>query len=681
MAGAGNCAGFFSRHPGFQASSPTHPLTYCSYSHFTSCAAPAQFLLAEIFQNTYLFKTFSICGFGIFGGLMKLPSIRQLVDHSSNTFSRFPFALTSAVIGTGAWIILFDQSASESSVFLENLAAVGLLGISVFTAITLLCEKLRIPQRQTLLANVAGTGALIIYFLTLPQEIFNSPYSHVIRYILLGAGFHFLIAVGPFFRKGQINGFWQFNKSLFLRFLTAFLYSSVLYCGLAAALLAVDQLFDVNIDGDTYGQLWVFIAGIFNTWFFLSGVPDNLDGLEAETAYPKGLKVFTQYILIPLVFLYLVILYAYEIKIIAEWNWPKGWVGYLVLIFSILGILSLLLVHPIKDRIENAWIRFTSKYLYVALIPLVVLLLLAIWRRISEYGLTERRYFVVVLALWLGAMIVYFLISKTKSIKIIPATLCTIAFLIAFGPWGAMGLSEFNQIGHLSEVLTRTAILQNGKIRKATGEIAFEDQRRVSSIVRYLDETHGLSTLQDWFEVNLDTVGTPADVYRSTLRYGRPQAVVSLMGLQYVDEWQTAVSTSVAYQSTPDSLIDIRGFSYAIRDIPLSSWDTTRTIAAPGVQGKLEFRPSAMTVGLTISNGKSAEFSFDLKPILSELEHEHGTLAYVQNIPASRMSLELSNGAFRAKMAFRSITATKQGDSYRGNHIQGDLYIGLENRR
>ncbi len=612
---------------------------------------------------------------------MPLPSISQLVEHSTKTFSRFPFALTSAVIGTGAWIILIDLTASDTSGFLENLAAVGLLGISVFTAITLLCEKLRIPRGQSLLANLAGTAALFVYFLTLPDQVFNAPSSHVIRYILLGAGVHFLIAVGPFFRQGQINAFWQFNKSLFLRFLTAFLYSSVLYCGLVAAILAVDQLFDVNIDGDLYGQLWVFMVGIFNSWFFLSGVPEDLARLEAETAYPKGLKIFTQYVLIPLVFLYLIILYAYEIKIIAEWSWPKGWVGYLVLIFSILGILSLLLVHPIKDRIENAWIRFTSKYLYVALIPLVVLLLLAIWRRISEYGLTERRYFVVVLALWLGAMIVYFLLSNIKSIKIIPSTLCGIAFLSAFGPWGAMGLSEYNQINRLTEVLARTGILQDGKIRRADGKIAFEDQRRVSSIVRYLDEAHGLSALQDWFEVSLDTLGTTIGDYRTGIMYGRPAAVVRLMGIQYIDEWQTAVSTSVAYQSTPDSLIDIRGFSYMIRDIPLSSWDTTRTISAPGIRGRLVFRHSAMTVGLTISNGESAEFSFDLKPILSELEREHGTLAYVQNISTSRMTLELSSGAFRAKMTFRSITATKQGDSFRGNHIQGDLYIGLENRR
>jgi hypothetical protein len=610
---------------------------------------------------------------------MKLPSIRQLFDNSSETFSRFPFPLTSAVIGTGAWIILIDLDASG---FLENLAAVGLLGISLFTAITLLCEKLRIPSGQSMLANLAGTGVLVVYFLTLPEQIFNAPSSHLIRYVLLGAGLHFLIAVGPFFRQGQMNGFWQFNKSLFLRFLTAFLYSSVLYLGLAGAILAIDQLFDAHIDGDIYGQLWVFIVGIFNSWFFLSGVPDDLDALEAETAYPKGLKIFTQYVLIPLVFIYLVILYAYEIKIVTEWSWPKGWVGYLVLIFSILGILSLLLVHPIKDRIENAWIRFTSKYLYVALVPLVVLLLLAIWRRISEYGLTERRYFVVVLALWLGAMIVYFLFSGTKSIKIIPATLCGIAFLSAFGPWGAMGLSELHQINRLTEVLTRTGILNDGKIRKTSGEIAFEDQRRISAIVRYLEEAHGLSAIQDWFDVNLDTVATTTGYYRTNVRHARPAAVVALMGIQYIDEWQTVVSTTVSYQAIPDSLTDIRGFSYMIRDLPLNSWDSTRTITAPGVQGKLVFHASPMAVTLTLSNGSMADFSFDLLAILNEIQREYGTLTYVQGIPARKMSIELSNGAFKAKIALRTITATKQGESFRGNYVQGDLYIGgLENKR
>ncbi|HEY6953078.1 MAG TPA: DUF4153 domain-containing protein, partial [Bacteroidota bacterium] len=369
---------------------------------------------------------------------MKLPSIRHLAEQFAKTFFRFPFALTSAVVGTAAWIIVIDQGEVTGIAFLENLSFVGMLGISLFTAIALLCERLKAGSTITLLANTGGLVLLAVYFMVLPHRLFEAPEAHIIRYVLFAAGLHFFVAVGPFFRSGEANGFWQFNKSLFLRFLTAGLYSAVLYIGLTAAILAVDHLFEVHLNNKWYFELWVFIVGVFNTWFFLAGVPEDLSQLDSETEYPKGLKVFTQYVLLPLVFIYLVILYAYTVKILIQWDLPKGWVGYLVLGFSILGILSLLLVHPIKDRIENAWIRTISKYYYVALIPLVFLLLFAILRRMDEYGLTERRYFVVVLGIWLGVMSVYFLLSKAKSIKIIPATLCAIAFLTSFGPWGAM---------------------------------------------------------------------------------------------------------------------------------------------------------------------------------------------------------------------------------------------------
>jgi hypothetical protein len=90
-----------------------------------------------------------------------------------------------------------------------------------------------------------------------------------------------------------MNALWQFNKSLFIRVLTSALYSGVLFAGLALAMLAVDKLFDININEKYYLDLWVVSAGIFNTWFFLSGVPSTISSLEDVTDYPKGLKIFT----------------------------------------------------------------------------------------------------------------------------------------------------------------------------------------------------------------------------------------------------------------------------------------------------------------------------------------------------------------------------------------------------
>ena len=40
--------------------------------------------------------------------------------------------------------------------------------------------------------------------------------------------------------------------------------------------------------------------------------------------------MFAQYTLVPLVSMYLVILTLYFGKVVVTWDWPQGWIGYLV---------------------------------------------------------------------------------------------------------------------------------------------------------------------------------------------------------------------------------------------------------------------------------------------------------------------------------------------------------------
>ena len=85
------------------------------------------------------------------------------------------------------------------------------------------------------------------------------------------------------------------------------IFSVVLFAGLAIALAALDNLFGVSVPGKRYAELWVLIVGLFSPWFFLSGVPEDLDSLDRVEEYPKGLKIFAQYILLSLVVVYLLI--------------------------------------------------------------------------------------------------------------------------------------------------------------------------------------------------------------------------------------------------------------------------------------------------------------------------------------------------------------------------------------
>src|SRR5690606_11355591 len=128
--------------------------------------------------------------------------------------------------------------------------------------------------------------------------------------------------------------------------------------------------------------------GLFNTWFFLAGIPRNFEVELSLIDYPKGLKIFTQFILIPLLLIYLCILYFYGAKILLTGDWPKGIVSYMIIAISVLGIFTTLLLYPYQQWKESGWIKKFSRGYYYFLIPLVILLFIAIGMRIQEYGLT-----------------------------------------------------------------------------------------------------------------------------------------------------------------------------------------------------------------------------------------------------------------------------------------------------
>lgn len=169
-----------------------------------------------------------------------------------------------------------------------------------------------------------------------------------------------------------------------------------------------------------------------STFIFLLFNAKGLSNLEKESQYPVILKFFTQFVLIPLLIIYLVILYFYSGKILLAWELPRGWVTYLVMAFSIVGILALLLVYPLKEIKAKSWVVIFSKVFYYSLLPLLILLFTAIFTRVLQYGFTEARYYVLVLAIWLATLTIYYIFYKKASIKFIPIS------LFCFGIFGLL---------------------------------------------------------------------------------------------------------------------------------------------------------------------------------------------------------------------------------------------------
>jgi hypothetical protein len=409
------------------------------------------------------------------------------------------------LLGTLAATVLIEISELkvEAENFCLRLIMVANLGLVLSLSLSLFFENNACSLLKKILLRCSILLLLVgLFFLIDPLK----RETDFFRFILLALAAHLSVSFAAYFGKGHINAFWQFNRVIFLRFLIGGIYSAALFLGLAAAVGSMNFLFNFNFDWDTFAILWVWIVGIFQTVFFLSGIPVNLNGLEKDTTYPHGLKIFTQFVLIPLATVYAIILLAYEAKILLEWELPKGLVSNLILGYAVFGLLSLLLIYPVRNQDENKWLKTFSRSFYYVLIPLILLLLWAVLARVIDYGITEERYFLIILAAWLTFINAYFLLSKSQNIMIIPFSLCLLTIVSVYGPQGAFSTSRRSQINELKELFGNHGSLDGDKIISLKLKPGKEDMSRMINIVDYLVNMHGIESFSPILKRDLGIV-------------------------------------------------------------------------------------------------------------------------------------------------------------------------------
>jgi hypothetical protein len=428
--------------------------------------------------------------------MSRLPSLQKVINAIQKTGFRFPLEIIAAISGTIFAIILNEINYNnpnkefyQKAIMSSSLCLVLFLSVSLFF---LSSNKNKILRFITSLI----LGLLVVAFIfSFKDDITDTEFQ---QFFVLNIALHLLVSFAGFLpKKYNQDEFWEFNKQLFLRILTSGLYSVVLYCGLALAILAVEKLFKFDFYDNIYLYIFLVIAGIFNTIFFLNGVTEiDSDEIPLQLNYPKGLKNFTQYVLLPLISLYLVILICYEAKILVTLSLPVGWVSYLVLAFAITGILSFLLVHPIANESGNLWMRTFSRWFYFLLIPLLALLFWAILYRINLYGFTHERYYVLLLSVWLAVVVAYFLIQKQPKIKFIPISMCIAGLFSIVGPQSANSVSKYSQLSRFE------SYVQKGEKTKLT----FEEEQELSSIIYFLDRNYGFEIMIPYAEKKLDAL-------------------------------------------------------------------------------------------------------------------------------------------------------------------------------
>ena len=628
---------------------------------------------------------------------MKLPSIHYLIQSAKLAFIRFPLTIISSLIASILGIYLVENGKEITNLFpYINIMLCMSIGIPLYFCATTIAQKKQFNTKNNLIIHLLATGILVIIYFTLPNaESTHNTSLPYIKYTLYNITCHLMVSFIPFVFNKQLNGFWNYNKILFIRILASILYSGFIYAGLVIALTSLRLLFDINVDDKLYADIWIATICFFNTWFFVGGIPADIDQLENDYAYPKGLKVFSQYVLLPLLGLYVIILYSYGTKILVLWDWPRGIVSYLIICVSVLGILAFLLLHPYGNRSENAWIKKAAKGYYLLLFPLLIVLFIAIFMRINEYGITVNRYVILILGIWLTIVCVYTAIGNT-NIKFIPTSLAILAILISFGPWGMFAISEKSQVNRLKTILEQANILVDNKVVNETiwikdslpnwySPVEFKNQaslpdslhREVQSILHYLDNHHGFSSIKAWYTQDIDSLIT-IQYTKGKNTYQQPEAVIYMrtLGLDDTRIYAKNNMPTITYRTSGnESVQKVTGYDYAV-DFSEYNYNNNDTTVADFTIDSVDYQLVYLNkrkVQLLLKSNTGLIY-FELDGFIKTLQKEFGNNPE-SALPRSKMQLMGKNDKLEVNIEFHDIDLTLGTNGISYNRLSGVMLI------
>ena len=572
---------------------------------------------------------------------MKLPSINYLLSQAITTLRRFYLPILFAILGTCTAVYSIEKE------YTFGISTKLIHTCLVIMPFSLGCMLFAERTTSFAIKKVLPFIILVLawaYYLIAPAYYFVD-FHLSLTFLILCIVMHLWVAIAPYVGNKEQSGFWSFNESLYARMIVSLLFSAILYAGLALALEACNQLLKMNFNYKTFANVWLIVIGLFNTWFFLAGVPDNYIEINSEKPFPKGLKIFTQYILIPLVLLYMLILYAYGIKIILNHNLPKGWVSILILCYSVVGILAMLLVNPLRNDKENTWVRLFSKFFFLATLPLIILLYAAIWVRVKEYGITESRYYLIILGAWLFGTALYFIFSRLKNIKTIPISLTIIGLLSLFGPWSVFSTSQYSQLHRLEKILERNHIWSPGKtVSNPAVAIKREDAIQVKDIIEYFVNHKATQALQPLYTSNIQNLTNKI-------------IQDSISGSQYYNTWQrdplltdtlttmlhVDINMETAYDSAPyftiskNSRYIIAGYNYAF-EYGYSVYNNRKETMKLSANDSLNIELNGTE--LCFYKEKVLVSKVKLQPLLTKLkERSLGNKISISDIPVGDMTV------------------------------------------
>jgi hypothetical protein len=208
-----------------------------------------------------------------------------------------------------------------------------------------------------------------------------------------------------------------------------------------------------------------------------------------------------------------------------------------------------------------------SKSFYFLLVPLIILLLLSVFARVLPYGITEERYFLLVLSGRLMFITGYFLLSRKQNIKVIPITLCMVTLLSIYGPQSAFSVSFYSQRSILISIFKKHGLFKDGKlVPTGNKEMKANEGKEAVAKLRYLVVGNDMQELQPYISRDLKNVADSLEKESGDNQFAYARSteanwLITYLGLDKFENGNRwANSISYDFDTGDEAVVDIKGY-------------------------------------------------------------------------------------------------------------------------
>ena len=411
--------------------------------------------------------------------------IKSFLPDMKKAIERFPLTVfCSAVVFILSVYLVENPELKNENLLNELHKMVILLGMSIplTLALELAREKYLSGKNRWVIrfVNALITLIFIIFyrFYYLSGKNSSSTLDSLEQLMATGIIFFLCFLLVPVIGKKDEEE--KYFQSVIVDKTVTILFSVVLFLGLIAVFATIDGLSLIKLDSNIYIETWLFVVFVFSVIFFLSKLKKVDESLENYEIH-KIFKFLIYFIVIPLITTYTGILYVYFGKMLITRSWPQGLVSHLILWYTIFSLFIMIMVTPMAKKDSVA--RVFKKYFPFASLPLLVLSIVSISKRISQYGVTPSRYFVVLLAMWLIFCMVSSIFKARLSVILI--SLITVVYISVFTPVNNRRITLMSQNKRFEKILVKHGLLKDGKLVKKP-ELAKEKKYEVTDVLNYI---------------------------------------------------------------------------------------------------------------------------------------------------------------------------------------------------